>query len=111
MMSFLQTLFLTLAVIVLSHEADAYVSDWFEQATGTELRLMPIVEEAMRQEEEVEQKQEQPEQQVSLIPVYTPKTKSVRNRIAISNAYNAAVGFGGGTRTASVLPDINPARL
>lgn len=106
MLSFLQTLFLTLVLLVLTHEADAFISDWFEETTGTEMRVAAVAK-AMQDENAQEQAKA-----VNVMPVHTKKTRSVRNRIRIGNAYNTVVNFGGGSaRTASILPDISPARL
>lgn len=106
MLSFLQTLVLTIFVVVLSHEADAIVTDWFEETTGTEMRILPV---AKAVQEETADTEEQVT--VTVMPVHTNRTKSISNKISIANAYNVVVSFGGGTRTASVLPDISPARL
>jgi len=106
MLSFLQTLFLTLAIIVLSHEVDAILTDKFEETTGTELRVLPLAQSIQDDEEE-------PPEQVVLVPAYTKKTRSIRTRIAVGNFYDAMVNFGGGSAAGRAIIPVNivPARL
>lgn len=106
MLSVLQTLILTVAIVVLSHEADAFISDMFEETTGTEMRVASIAQ-RMQEDDGAEEKP------VSVLPAYTKKTKAMRTRNNIRSAYNTVVDFGGG-RSASMSVPVriaSPARL
>lgn len=111
MMAFIRTLIIAVSIFVLSHEADAVVSDMFESATGTEMRVVPIAQSIQAQQE---QEQYYAVQDVNVMPVYTKSAKVARVKTTIKSALKSFTNIGQVFSSGShsgVPVSISPAKL
>jgi len=109
MMAFIRTLIIAVSLFVLSHEADAVVSDMFESATGTEMRVIPIAQSIQAQQEQEEQ-QYAAAQNVNVMPAYTKAAKVARMKSTIKSALKSVASIGGFSSGSNPVR-ISPAKL
>lgn len=102
MMAFIRTLILAVSLFVLTHEADAVVSDAFESATGTEMRVMSIAE-------RYHQEQNAQYAEVNVMPTYTKAAKVARVKSTVKDFFRTVTSIGGSSAGSPV--SISPAKL
>lgn len=112
MMAFIRTLIIAVSIFVLSHEADAVVSDMFEDATGTEMRVVPIAQSISAQQ--AQEDYYAAYEEVNVMPAYTKTAKVARVKTTIKKVFKAVTSFGGtfsaGSHT-QIPTNISPAKL
>lgn len=104
MMAFIRTLIIAVAIFVLSHEADAVVSDMFEKSTGTEMRLIPIAQSIQADDEQYAN------YDVNVMPAYTKSAKVARVKSTMKSIFKSVTSIGN-LSSGSTGVRISPAKL